>query len=168
MYDVDMLCPLIPQPRLASEPAEFWLPIKGLAGVYEVSDKGRVRNKHKKILKPYLHGSAPHRDSHLRGYRCLSVRSTEHPNSKFKRGDTPISHLVLETFHGSRPKGLVACHGPNGNLDDSAYSLAWKTQSENLGADMIRDGTSKRGENNPNTILNEIDVHWMRLWHYLG
>jgi hypothetical protein len=39
--------------------------------------------------------------------------------------------LILETFVGPRPNGMVACHGVGGALDNSVGNLRWDTPEAN-------------------------------------
>lgn len=49
-----------------------------------------------------------------------------------KRFRKTIASLVLETFVGPRPKGLLACHRNDDNQDNSLENLAWQTIEENI------------------------------------
>lgn len=52
-----------------------------------------------------------------------------------------VHQLVLETFVGPRPTGMLACHTPDPDKSNNrADNLAWQTRLEN-GADARRDGT---------------------------
>jgi hypothetical protein len=48
--------------------------------------------------------------------------------------------LVLETFHGERPKGAVARHLNGDPSDDRPENLTWGTQAENI-KDSVDHGT---------------------------
>lgn len=72
-----------------------------------------------------------------------------------------IAPLILETFIEPRPKGMLACHGINGTLDDSLSNLCWQTSSDNM-RDKIRDGTDQRGRKNGRAKLTEIEVRTIR------
>jgi hypothetical protein len=72
---------------------------------------------------------------------------------------------MLEAFVGPRPTGHVACHGPNGKLDNSLENISWGTYSKNLNADKRRDGTLPLGENHHNAKLKTQDVIFIRRKH---
>ena len=73
-----------------------------------------------------------------------------------------VGRLILETFVGPRPKGMVMCHGPKGKLNDDIENLSWDTLSKNLGQDKLRDGTDNRGEKHNGVILRDVDVQEIR------
>lgn len=109
---------------------ERWLPIVGWEGFYEVSDLGRVRSLDRVV--PHPRG-----DLHLRGkilklgYHMNEYRTTVLSRPGVRR--TPYVHqLVLTTFIGERPEGMVACHGVGGRWDNRLSNLRWGTQSENV------------------------------------
>lgn len=86
------------------------------------------------------------------GYKKVLLRRDKKVSTKL------VSWLVLETFVGPRPEGMVACHGVKGNLDDSLDNLSWGTWSKNCGEDRVRDGTINRGEKHGLSVLNEQQV----------
>jgi hypothetical protein len=118
---------------------EQWRPIPGYVGHYEASDQGRVRSVDRtltnrrgyqqthpgRVLSPALN-----RDGRLYVLLCRDgTRSTGY-----------LHQLVLETFVGQRPAGLVACHNDGNPLNNHLANLRWDTQSENL-RDAVRHGT---------------------------
>lgn len=72
-----------------------------------------------------------------------------------------VHRIILETFIGKCPKGMVGCHGIKGVSDNSVSNLSWKTQKENM-RDKYRDGTQQTGENNSWHKLNELQVRIIR------
>jgi hypothetical protein len=117
---------------------ERWLPITGWEGLYEVSDQGRVRSLDRTVTTK--HGVVKqHRGKILSpgklnsGHLVVNLRGHNH-------GMRCVHRLVLESFVGSCPEGMEACHDPdptpsNNRLDN----LRWDTHVENL-ADMRRAG----------------------------
>ena len=107
---------------------ERWLPVPGYEGHYEVSDLGRMRSfkwGRVRLLNPTLMNGYP------TALLCM-------PGKKKVR--RPLHHLILMTFVGPRPEGMVSRH-LNGNSKDSRLvNLAWGTQSENV-FDAVRHGT---------------------------
>jgi hypothetical protein len=126
---------------------ERWLPVHGFPG-YEVSDLGRVRSWHPqsynarartepRVLRPGTDGRS--------GYLAVSLRRD---GVSFCRR---VHVLVLETFVGPRPTGLVARHTPDPSVANNRLNnLSWGTPKENS-QDMVSAGRSCRG-----------DRHWTR------
>ena len=110
---------------------ERWLPVVGYEGLYEVSDQGRVRSLDRWVpyrnsrrfckgvmLKPSV-GEPP---------MCyLYVRLSKRKRYQMKR----IHVLVLETFVGPRPPGMVACHNNSQPHDLRLENLRWDTHAAN-------------------------------------
>ena len=128
--------------------------VPGYDGFYSVDDLGNAyslynnrfgkRKTPKKLIPSKRNG---------RDYVCLRLHK--------KRHNWFISELVLHTFVGPRPKGLWACHGENGLLDNSLKNLYWATPKQNT-ADQKRDGTVNNGERNGIAKLNEMQVRIIR------
>jgi hypothetical protein len=80
-----------------------------------------------------------------------------------------VHALACEAWHGPRPKGKRACHGPcaNPRCWNGAH-LSWKTNSENLGDDMRRDGTIRVGLKNPNVSFTPEAVVELRRRYAAG
>ena len=68
-----------------------------------------------------------------------------------------VHRLVLETFVGSIPEGMICCHGANGVSDNSLPNLYYATYRQNA-LDKVRDGTDCRGEKHWKRILSEREV----------
>lgn len=113
---------------------ENWLPVVGYEGLYEVSDRGRVRSLARthshlggvrsvpgRILRPARSGKG----GEGRSFVSLSRAGRQH-----LRG---VGVLVLEAFVGPRPPGLVARHWPDRDPTNCALAnLSWATQSQNM------------------------------------
>lgn len=105
---------------------EQWLPVVGHEGIYEVSDRGRVRSldrldvrgtKRKgRVLSP-----APVTSGHLQ------LRLGGRPRNRQAR----VHVLVLEAFVGPRPSGQDACHNNGDPTDNRLSNLRWDTKSSN-------------------------------------
>jgi NUMOD4 motif. len=114
---------------------ERWLPVADYEGIYEVSDRGRVK-------------SLARRDSRGRriGGRMLSIFS--HPSGhlwvKLSRDGSSqhgkVHRLVLIAFAGPPPAGCEALHGDGNPANNLLSNLRWGTRSENL-LDAVRHGT---------------------------
>lgn len=72
-----------------------------------------------------------------------------------------IHQLVLVSFVGDRPDGMEVRHLDGNHLNNRAGNLAWGTSLENK-ADMIRHGTSPKGERNPLAKLTAAKIAGIR------
>lgn len=119
---------------------ERWLPVVGYEGLYEVSDLGRVKSLaryvrdrggvrlvRERVLKSKSQGF---------GYRTVMLCREGHRKTR------TIHQLVLESFVGPRPEGMVACHGDGDPANNRRSNLRWDTQSNNL-YDAVRHGTNR-------------------------
>ena len=76
-----------------------------------------------------------------------------------------VHSLVCERFHGPRPEGMQASHGPCHNRRCfNPRHLSWKSRAENE-ADKLRDGTHIRGEAHGEAKLTEREVRELR-WQW--
>ena len=73
----------------------------------------------------------------------------------------PIHRLVLETFVGPCPEGLVSCHGDDDSSNNALSNLRWDTQAKNM-QDAIRNGKTTRGERNGMTQLTDVQARLIR------
>ena len=104
-------------------PRERWKPVAGYEGLYDVSDRGRVRNartKRVRVLKRTTRkgGTIDHRISLYRDGK-EKVRT--------------VSHLVLEAFIGPRPsEAYEASHLDDNSENNRLGNLIWQTHAENM------------------------------------
>jgi hypothetical protein len=113
---------------------EYWLPVVGYEGLYEISDQGRVKalgrtrfylgspaENLEKILRPAKSGSGGRGRMHV----CLTDRCG-------KTRMRAVSNLVLEAFVGPRPEGMIARHWPERDVSNNCLAnLSWDTPSQN-------------------------------------
>lgn len=119
---------------------ENWLPLTRVAG-YEVSDLGGVRSLIRrvpygtagatkrvvgKVIKPFWVSNNDGRQGHL------AVELGQRRRVK-------VHHLVLETFVGPRPLGLIGLHKDDDSNNNSVGNLYWGTYSQNS-LDAYRNG----------------------------
>lgn len=122
---------------------ENWLPVVGYEGLYEVSDRGRVKSVariidrngspvriRERILKNQLGG----RRDQLRYLVSLSCNG----RSRTQR----VHRLVARAFHGRCPRGREVCHDNGNGLDNRATNLRYDTKSNN-NLDQTRHGTHR-------------------------
>ena len=97
-----------------------WRDVIGFEGLYQVSDKGQVRNARTHlVLKP-----RPDAD----GYLLVSLWS----GSPTKKHDKKVHRLVLEAFVGPAPAGKPECDHRNRVRDDNQLgNLRWASVSTN-------------------------------------
>ena len=124
---------------------EEWRPVTGYAGLYEVSDLGRVRSFHTGTA----HLLRPGRSSN--GYLtvCLQLNGD--------RYSFPVQWLVAEAFIGPRPMNHEVCHYDNNRRNNIPGNLYYGTSKQNA-ADQIRHGTRLRGSQKRLAKLTEKTV----------
>jgi hypothetical protein len=92
------------------------------------------------------------------GYLGTALR--KHPGS---RPTSLLVHtLVLTSFRGPRPPGLVCRHLDGNPINNRLDNLAWGTWEENE-ADKLRHGTRARGESQGHSRFKEEEVKAIRL-----
>lgn len=123
---------------------ERWLPVPGYEGIYEVSDQGRVRSLDKyvnhcfadrrlvkgRVLKPVLENGT--------GYFRAALYKAEREPRRYR-----VHTLVLTTFVGPRPDGMVCCHGNGIRTDNRLENLSWDTISAN-NFDAVKHGNHRQ------------------------
>lgn len=106
------------------------------------TENGEIFKKTNGVLVPLKH--------HYNGYGYPRVYLG---NGKNKN----VSHLVLETFIGPRPKGMWCCHFDDDPKNNNLSNLRWDLPSGNY-QDAIRNGRSCRGQKNGNHKLSKEQV----------
>jgi len=135
---------------------ERWKDIPGYEGMYEVSDRGRVRSlKRIDARGCKLAGGALRPKVHSKGYLKATLCRDGKCKHKF------IHRLVLEVFVGPCPEGMECCHNNGDPSNNRLENLRWGTRTENY-RDAVKHGTTNRGERNPSVKLCELDVWLIR------
>lgn len=94
---------------------EIWRDIPGWEGLYQVSNKGRVRSIRVKMTQPF----------DARGYKVATLHSGE------RRERTGVHRLVARAFIPN-PEGKEQVNHINGNrADNRVENLEWATCQEN-------------------------------------
>ncbi|KAF5069667.1 HNH endonuclease [anaerobic digester metagenome] len=134
-------------------------PIPNYDGYY-ASDTGWIysyRSGGQRILSQRIH----------KGYYRVNLK-----NKKSKSGFStePVHKLVLETFVGARPEGML-CRHLNGNaLDNRLINLCWGTPKQNA-QDSIRHGTAvclRHGERANASKLLLTDIYEIKRLYQNG
>src|SRR5690554_258585 len=129
---------------------------------YSVSQDGRVFSHRTRHGIPGQRGGAkavidPSYTRELSGYigpkGYISVSITS------RNGARPmgVHELVLDAFHGPRPKGMVGRHLDGNPANNSPGNLRWGTHWENA-QDRQRHGRYSRGEDHHNAKLLDAQV----------
>lgn len=108
---------------------EEWRSVPDFEGLYEVSDRGRVRSlRSGRLLKQGRVGKYGHRQILLS------------PGCGLKAKAMYVHRLVLLAFVGLPPGGLQACHNDGNAGNNCLDNLRWDTQSSNM-HDRVKHGT---------------------------
>jgi hypothetical protein len=130
---------------------ELWVPAPDWPA-YDISTQGNVLSywricRRKNFVDRSLDGRPKTVNYNKRtGYLCLWL-TNENGISKHKN----IHQLVLSSFAGPQPRGMVACHCDGDRLNNRIANLRWDTPSGNA-RDMVKHGTS------PNMVLSPDDI----------
>lgn len=143
-------------------PAERWLPVVDYEGLYEVSDRGRVRGLTRCERNITFQGVEGQR---LRRGRLKTITPGRYASVHLCKNGIASRHLVhalvLAAFIGPRPPGLQAAHQDGDPTNNRLQNLRWATATEN-NRDKIRHGTIARGERNGRALLTPDDVRAIR------
>lgn len=117
---------------------EVWQPVPGFEGIYEVSDRGRVRSLDRIITRSgiprFIRGTSRRSRLDVDGRLKLEL---------YRDGTVTVARvhrLVLEAFRGPQPDGMEGCHNDGNPTNNRLNNLRWDTQSENQ-RDSVRHGT---------------------------
>lgn len=145
---------------------ERWLPVSGFEGLYEVSDRGRVRSLDRVL--PYerrdqYSGRALLIERRRKGQLLRPGRQSDgHVSVSLGRGHSVNVHiLVLQTFVGPCPDGHEALHWNDVPDDNRLSNLRWGTRSDNL-LDAVRNGRKPVGDRHYGAKLTAADIPVIR------
>ena len=124
---------------MTTYPGEIWLPVTNYEEFYAVSDQGRIKRlKRRKgpLGKswPFLEPVRQKKSGHL-------VVSLYRDGRRELR---KVHQLVLETFTGSRPEGMLTRHLNGNPADNRLVNLTYGTYGQNL-QDDLRNGVLRNG-----------------------
>lgn len=129
--------------------AEQWRPVVGWEGTYEVSNKGRVRSIDR-VGTHAVYGTA-----RLRG-KILKPKPDRKGYLRVTLGHSTcvyVHHLVLASFIGARPLGLLGLHKDGHNTHNEPGNLYWGTYLDNA-RDAIAHGTIRNGNTGKPKCVN--------------
>lgn len=123
---------------------------------YEVSNFGDVRNA--------LSGKLMKQQNGRKGYKVIRLGFYGPPRPVRTR---MVHQLVLETFTGLRPIGLVSGHLDGNPKNNHAINLRWITPKENMGHKRLH-GTLPVGPGHPNAKLTKDQARYIKRKCILG
>lgn len=154
---------------------EHWRDIRGWEGIYQVSDRGRIRSLDRVIERRDTdNGQQGHyRYQKIRGTVLVSHHNQSgypaiHLTRQRKRRTRVIHQLVLEAFVGPRPAGYDCNHKDGDKTNNHLDNLEWVTRRENiLHAQRILGRSAgfadgRNGEETSNAKLTEEQVRIIR------
>lgn len=119
---------------------EVWLHVPGYEGLYQVSNKGRVKRNN--ILRPAKTGNY-----WVVSLSLLGIVTTHR-----------LHVLVLSAFCGPKPfGGAHAAHNDGDTDNNNLTNLRWASPTENQ-ADVNRHGHRCRGADVYGAVLSETDI----------
>lgn len=130
---------------------EVWKDVKGLEGLYQVSNRGRVKSL------PRLRANS--RATYMTKERILKGNTSGHkyPRYNIDNKIVYLHHLVAEAFIGDRPEGLSVLHRDDNPLNNHIDNLYYGNQGENI-EDAIKNGGFVVGEDSGFSKLTEKQV----------
>lgn len=146
--------------------SEEWTPLPGWEEYYEVSDQGKVRSKDRKTTDrigrvSIRKGRELKQTTNHKGYRIVRLSLSG------KKTHKRVSRLVLETFVGPCPEGMVACHNDGVKTNNYLSNLRWDTPSEN-NKDKVRHGTCHESRKTHCPRGHEFVPENIAPWHRKG
>ncbi len=104
---------------------EHWKPVPGYKGLYEVSNKGRIRRVVEQPQNRFKKGYVLKPDTVRGGYLRVTL-------TKRKKTKRHMAHrLMLTAFVGPPPEGHEANHIDGRKKNNKLENLEWVTRSEN-------------------------------------
>jgi hypothetical protein len=139
---------------------EIWKAVPGYEGFYEVSDLGQVRSLPRIVLQ-----ASRWRTPIERFFPGIALRpgiaSNGYPTVSLCGQTFCVHDLVLTSFVGSRPVGMVARHLDGVRTRSTLANLVWGTPVENAD-DSARHGTKVIGESHSTAKLTDTAAREIR------
>jgi len=139
---------------------ECWKPFLGYEGLYEISNRGRVKRVGKGRGSKAGKIRALFKDD--RGYVFVILSKAN------KRTTKKIAPIVAKVFIDN-PQGLPEVNHKDGDKNHNyVENLEWVSRSKNMKHAFATGLHSTRGVRHPRTHLTEDDVRKIRLRHFEG
>lgn len=111
---------------------ETWRHIPGYLGLYEVSDRGRVRSLDRRVnyrdgRSRFYPGQILEASTTPFGYKVVTLS-----NGKASKQVRTVHRLVCLAFIGPRPPKMDICHRDNNKENNSLENLRYDTREGNL------------------------------------
>lgn len=122
--------------------AEKWMPVVGYEGLYEVSDRGRIRSLDRIVERGNrpmrLRGKVlkPQPSSRAAGYHIILCDDSGHTLVR-------VHQIVMSAFVGPRPEGLMVLHWDDDPSHNALSNLRYGTQFDNM-RDCVRNGHHRK------------------------
>ena len=137
--------------------SEIWKDIEGYEGLYQVSNRGRVKSLERIVMRkngrPY---SVPElikeRQIDHKGYDRIGLNK----NGKKKRFF--VHRLVLQAFNPSSDETLEVNHIDGNKLNNNVENLEWVTSSENSIHAFKNNLHNHQGERNTNASITDSEA----------
>ena len=120
-------------------------PIPGYEGIYKINTKGEIIGPYGKSLK----------------HRCDPIYPKVYLYKEGKRRHCSVHVLMMLTFVGERPPGLLIRHKDGDPTNTHLSNLCYGTSAENI-EDQATHGTRPRGEARHNSVMTERTVRIAR------
>lgn len=139
-----------------SRVTEEWRSVPGYEGIYEASNKGRVRSLDRVIVQRHgisrrFQGKILNPTIRSRSYKYQCVNLAKDTVHTF----TPVHHVICLTFNGPKPFPEAVCRHLDDNSENNVpENLAWGTVLDNE-TDKDKNGRRPRGETHPNVYITE-------------
>jgi hypothetical protein len=140
---------------------EIWVPIPGLDGLYEASDRGKIKS----LMYPTKQGAKLRK-------RPLILKPKTKKNGYLEVGLNKngiktmyyVHRLILLAFYGQAPYDSMEVDHRDGNKRNCALSnLRWFFHKDN-----VRNSNTQKGEQRYNAILTEESVKKIRSEYVMG
>ena len=139
---------------------EIWLPVVSYEGIYEVSNRGRVRSVDRTTqqLRRGVLRTVKFRGRDLKqfqdkdGYLQVKLCGVGRARSE------SVHRIVCRAFNGAKPSDAhEVAHNDGDKKNNIAGNLRWATKRENQ-SDRSRHGTGQQGENGPRARLTQHEA----------
>lgn len=160
-----------PQIKIPDLPNEVWKDIRGFEGIYQCSNKGRVKSLARNCWFGHNYSSFRRQDEILLNTeisKCGYVRVALCGNPSGTIHYMTVHALVARTFYNNYDMSLVVNHIDGIKTNNNVENLEIVTPSENL-LHAIKTGLrGAYGETNPRALLSDKQARQMREMYING